>query len=167
MLLARLGYRVTAATGRAELGEQLLGLGAAEVLGREEMTKPSGKALEHERWAAAVDPVGGQMLGQVLKSVRYGGIVASIGGAGGVEWQGSVLPFILRAVTLAGIDSVMAPLAARHAAWQALAGLFSPLDYAPLVTEVGLEELPHWAERILKGEVAGRVVVNTRSGAGR
>jgi acrylyl-CoA reductase (NADPH) len=126
------------------------------------VTKQSGRALEHGHWAAAVDPVGGPMLGQVLKAVRYGGMVALIGRAGGVEYQASVLPFILRSVTLAGIDSVMAPFAARHAAWEALAELFSPAAYEPLVREVRLDELPRDATQILEGGVAGRVVVDVR-----
>ena len=162
MLLARLGYHVSAVTGRAELADQLMRLGAREILSREAVMEGSGKPLEHERWAAAVDPVGGPILGEVLKKISYGGVVTSIGGAGGVEWQASVLPFILRSVTLAGIDSVMAPYEPRLAAWDRLGDLFSPAVYEPLVTEVPLAELPKQAEAILKGGVAGRIIVDLR-----
>jgi acrylyl-CoA reductase (NADPH) len=162
MLLSRLGYHVDAVTGRVDLGEHLLRLGAQGVLSRDEVGTNSGKGLDHERWAAAIDPVGGPMLGEVLKKLKYGGVVASVGGAGGVTWEGSVLPFILRGVTLAGIDSVMAPFESRMAAWDRVADLFSAAAYEALVTEVPLGELPAWADKILAGQVSGRVIVNPR-----
>jgi acrylyl-CoA reductase (NADPH) len=165
MLLARLGYHVSAATGRPGLGEHLVWFGAQEVLSRNDVTANPDKALDRERWAATVDPVGGPMLGEVLKQLRYGGVVASIGGAGGVEWQASLLPFILRSVTLAGVDSVMAPFESRLAAWDRVVDLFSPAAYEPMVTEIKLEELPTWAEKILNGGVAGRVIVDPREAA--
>jgi acrylyl-CoA reductase (NADPH) len=160
LLLSRLGYRVSAVTGRPEVGEQLRRLGAAEILTREEFA-PSAKVLDKERFAAAIDNVGGPMLASLLKQIAYGGAVASIGAAATPEWSGSVIPFILRAVSILGIDSVMAPLEARYAAWDRLADLYSPA-YAGLVTEARLEDLPALADRILRGDIAGRVVVSPR-----
>lgn len=162
LLLARMGYSVTAVTGRSELGDPLRRLGASHILHRDELLAPSGKALDKEQWAAAVDPVGGPLLGEVLKKIRYGGAVALIGAAGGVTWEASVIPFILRGVSLLGIDSVMVPFEARQAAWDRLADLFAPAVYEPLVSEARLEDVPALAARILKGEIAGRVIINPR-----
>ena len=162
LLLARMGYSVTAVTGRPELGDQLRRLGAAHILRRDELLKPSGKALDKEQWAAAVDPVGGPLLGEVLKKIRYGGAVALIGAAGSVAWEASVIPFILRGISLLGIDSVMVSFEARQAAWDRLADLFAPAVYEPLVSEARLEDVPALAARILRGEIAGRVIVNPR-----
>jgi len=162
MLLARLGHRVVAVTGRPEQAEHLTRLGAAEIVDRRQLLEPSGKGLDGERWAAAIDPVGGALLVEVLKKIRYGGAVASIGIAGGAGFEGSVLPFILRNVTLFGIDSVMQPYEARVAAWERLASLYVPGAYEPMVSERTLEELPAEAEHILAGQVAGRIVVNPR-----
>lgn len=114
ILLARLGYHVAAVTGRMDQADHLTRLGASEVIDRRELLEPSGKGLDSERWAAAIDPVGGAVLTEVLKKIRYGGAVASIGLAGGANFDGSVLPFILRNVTLFGIDSVMQPYEARR-----------------------------------------------------
>lgn len=162
LLLARLGHSVTAVTGRPEVGGSLRRLGASHILHRDELLKPSGKVLDKERWAAAVDPVGGPLLGEVLKKIRYGGAVALIGAAGGVTWEASVIPFILRGISLLGIDSVMVPFEARQAAWDRLTDLFAPAVYEPLVTEARLEDVPALAARILKGEIAGRVIINPR-----
>ena len=162
MMLSRVGYHVSAVTGRVELGEHLLRLGAELVLSREEVMTNSGKGLDHERWAAAIDPVGGPMLGEVLKKLKSGGVVASMGGAGGATWEATVFPFILRGVTLAGIESVMVPFEARMAAWDRAADLFSSAVYEPLITEITLADLPAWADKILAGQVAGRVIVNPR-----
>lgn len=162
MLLSRLGHVVDAVTGRPELGEHLKRLGATNVIGREQLTEPSGKGLDKETWAAAIDPVGGPMLGEVLKKIKRDGAVAVVGLAGGTNWDASVVPFILRGVSLFGIDSVMQPFDAREAAWERLSDLYVRAAYEPMVTEIGLEELPAMAERILAGGVAGRVVVNPR-----
>jgi len=162
LLLSRLGYVVTAVTGRPELGDQLMHLGATRILPRDELLKPTGKVLDKEQWAAAIDPVGGPLLGEVLKKIRYGGAVALVGNAGGAGWDASVIPFILRAVSLIGIDSVMTPYEARLAAWDRLTDLFAPAVYEPLVTEARLEEVPALAARMLKGQVAGRVIINPR-----
>lgn len=165
MLLARLGYHVAAVTGRPELAERLKKLGATTVIDRKTLLEPSGRGLDKEQFAGAIDPVGGPLLGEILKKVRYGGSVAAIGLAGGVNWEASVAPFILRAVTLFGIDSVMAPFATRAAAWDRLTTLFVPAAYESMVEEVALEALPAAAERILKGAIEGRVVVNPRDAA--
>lgn len=162
LLMARLGHSVTAVTGRPELDQQLMHLGASRILPREELLKPTGKALDKEQWAAAVDPVGGPLLGEVLKKIKYGGAVALIGNAGGVTWEASVIPFILRAVSLIGIDSVMTPYEARLAAWDRLTDLHAPAVYEPVVTEARLDEVPALAARMLKGQVAGRVIINPR-----
>lgn len=162
MLLARLGYQVVAVTGRPELAEGLTRIGATSVVTREEIMASVGKVLAKERWAAVVDPVGGPMLAEVLKQVRYGGVVTLIGNAGGVELPASVIPFILRGVSLIGIDSVMQPFEARVAAWDRLSSLFVASAYDAMVQEVRLEDLPGLAPTILKGGVAGRVIVNPR-----
>jgi acrylyl-CoA reductase (NADPH) len=162
MLLSRLGYTVSAVTSRAELGDQLRKLGAAEIVSRDELLKETGKVLDKELWAAAIDSVGGAMLGQVLKKIRYGGAIASIGAAGGTDFPASVIPFILRAVALVGIDSVMAPFEMRNAAWDRITDLFSASAYEGLVEEARLEDVPALAEKILKGGIAGRVIVNPR-----
>jgi acrylyl-CoA reductase (NADPH) len=162
MMLARLGYRVAAVTGRPELGEQLKRLGAAEVIAREALLADTGKVLDKETWAAAIDSVGGDMLAQILKKVRYDGAVAAIGAVGGPAFPGSVIPFILRGVSLLGIDSVMAPTEARLAAWDRITDLFSAGAYGGLVSEHRLEDLPELSQRMLKGDIAGRVVVSPR-----
>src|SRR5690606_32035686 len=117
-LLARLGYRVAAVTGRPELGDELRRLGAGNVIDRATLLAPSGRVLDKEQWVAAIDPVGGPLLGEVLKKISYGGAVAAIGAAGGPSWEASIIPFILRGVSLLGIDSVMQPRESRVAAWE-------------------------------------------------
>lgn len=162
MLLARLGYHVAALTGRAELAEQLTRLGATRIVARDELLAGSGKVLDKEIWAGCVDNVGGALLGEVLKKIRYGGVVAAVGLAGGATWNASVAPFILRNVSLCGIDTVMQPFEARQAAWDRLTTLFVPTAYEPLIREVRLAELPAIAPELLAGRVAGRVLVNPR-----
>lgn len=162
MLLARLGYRVVALTGRPELAEQLTRLGATRIVSRDDVIKTTGKALDKEQWIAAIDAVGGPLLGEVLRKIRYGGVVAAVGNAGGLNWDGSILPFILRNVSLLGIDSVMQPFNARMAAWDRLSTLFSPTAYEPLIHEARLDDLPALAGKILKGGINGRVIINPR-----
>lgn len=162
MLLARLGYRVTAVTGRPELAQRLIRIGATEVIGRAQVMTETGRVLDKERWIGAIDPVGGPMLAEVLKKMRYGGVVAVIGAAGGADLPASVIPFILRGVSLVGIDSVMQPFEARAAAWDRLSSLFVPTAYEPFVEEAQLEQLPGLSKRILDGGIAGRVIVNPR-----
>jgi acrylyl-CoA reductase (NADPH) len=162
MLLARLGYKVTAVTGRPGLVDRLKQLGADSVISRAEIGEASGKVLNKERWAGVVDTVGGPMLAEILKSVRYDGVVAAIGAAAGAEFPGSVIPFILRGVTLAGIDSVMQSYEQRLAAWDRLSTLYSPAVYSSMVGEVSLEALPALSKTMLEGGVAGRTIVNPR-----
>ncbi|MGY4859042.1 MDR family oxidoreductase [Cryobacterium sp. AP23] len=161
-LLAARGYRVVASTGRGEaLGEYLRGLGAAEILDRHTLDE-AGKPLQTQRWAGAVDSVGSFTLANILAQTHQGGVVASCGLAQGADLPTTVMPFILRAVTLAGINSVEAPLALRQQAWAALA---CDLDLELLdgLTEViTLEESFGAAERILAGQVHGRTVVDVR-----
>ncbi|MCD7060339.1 MDR family oxidoreductase [Pelagibacterium xiamenense] len=162
LLLAQLGYKAHAMTGRPELAETLTRLGAAEIVGREVLAA-TGKKLLTPRWAGAIDSVGGPPLGELLKQVRPGGIVTAIGLAAGDGWDASVVPFILRGITLAGIDSVMQPSAARVGAWERLTSLFSPKVYDEMIEDAQLEDLPRLAGEILAGRIRGRVVVKTSS----
>jgi acrylyl-CoA reductase (NADPH) len=158
-LLARLGYQVAALSGRPQHGDALKALGAASIIDRDEFLAQPDKPLESARWDAAIDSVGGKILGKLLKQVKYGGAVASLGNAGGMALETTVLPFILRGVTLIGIDSVMQPYATRVAAWKRIAETFDVAAYGELVREIGLEQLPDAAAEILAGEVRGRVLV--------
>ncbi len=158
-LLARLGYEVAALSGRPEHADMLKARGAREVLEREAFLAEPDKLLESARWAGAVDCVGGAVLGKLLRQVDYGGTVAALGNAAGIELETNVLPFILRGVTLAGIESVMQPYAARVEAWARLVDLFDAAGYEPLVTEIGLADLPASAQDILAGRVLGRRIV--------
>ena len=109
--------------------------------------------------------VRGPLLGEVLKKIRYGGVVAAVGLAGGIKWEASVAPFILRNVSLCGVDTVMQPFAARQAAWDRLTTLFVPTAYEPLVREIALADLPGVVPDLLAGRIAGRVLVNPREPA--
>ncbi len=158
-VLSKLGYRVVAVSGRMEESDYLKGLGAAEVLGRAEFASP-GKPLGKERWAGAVDAVGSQVLANVCATTKYGGVVAACGLAGGMDFPATVAPFILRGVTLVGIDSVMCPRPARLAAWARLA---RDLDLAKLDAishQIGLSEAIAAATSLLAGKIRGRVVVD-------
>ena len=158
-LLKRLGYTVAALSGRLQHADMLTALGAASIVDRAEFLGQPDKPLESARFAAAIDSVGGDLLGKLLRQIAYGGVVASLGNAGGIALNTNVLPFILRGVTLAGIDSVMQPFDARMAAWSRLAGLFDFNAYAGNVEEIGLDALPDKAGQILRGQVRGRVLV--------
>jgi len=162
LLLSRLGYSVAAATGRPALAKRLMKLGAGRIVSREEALMPSGKVLDKEVWSGAIDTVGGPLLGEVLKKVRYGGAVAAIGNAGGRNWDASVIPFILRNISLCGIDTVMQPFEARRSAWDRLTTLFVPAAFEPMLTEARLEDLPELAGQLLEGKIAGRVIINPR-----
>jgi acrylyl-CoA reductase (NADPH) len=157
-LLAKLGFEVVASTGRPDTaGDHLRSLGAADVVDRAELSGP-GRPLGKERWAGAVDSVGSHTLANVLAQARYGGVVAACGLAQGMDLPASVAPFILRGVTLAGVDSVMAPRAARTEAWGRLAKDM-PLELLDaLVTVHPLADAPRLAPEILDGKVRGRVV---------
>ena len=157
-LLARLGYRVVAASGKAAEAAYLQHLGAAAVMDRAELASP-GKPMQKERWAAVVDAVGSHTLVNALAQTRYGGIVAACGLAQGMDLPGSVAPFILRGVTLAGIDSVMAPLARRQLAWDRLTRDLDPALLETMIEEVPLEGAAAAAARLMAGQVRGRTVV--------
>ncbi len=160
-VLAKLGYRVVASTGRPEEADYLTGLGAAEVIGREELGTAGGRPLQAERWAGAVDAVGSATLANVLASTRYGGVVTACGLAQGADLPSTVMPFIIRGVTLVGIDSVMAPLGIRQEAWGRLATDLDPAKLAAMTTTIGLAAVPATCADILAGKVRGRVVVDT------
>ncbi len=159
-ILARAGYRVTAATGKEFDEEYLTSLGAAAVIGRDEVTAGAEKALLAERWAGAVDVVGGQTLAAVLKSTRYGGAVTCCGLVGSPELPVNVYPFILRGVTLVGIDSVQYPRDLRDEVWTRLASGWKPVLLEEMVTECALAGLEVMTQAILSGGITGRVVVN-------
>ncbi|WP_440997595.1 acrylyl-CoA reductase (NADPH) [Arhodomonas sp. SL1] len=157
-LLARLGYRVIAATGRTQEADYLRGLGAQEIIERSELSEP-GRPLAKERWAGAVDSVGSHTLANVLASTQYGGTVAACGLAQGMDLPSSVAPFILRGVTLAGIDSVMRPQSDRIEAWRRLGELLDPEQLDAITHTIGLEEAIDKAGELLEGKVRGRIVV--------
>jgi acrylyl-CoA reductase (NADPH) len=159
-LLSRLGHRVVASTGRSELWSYLTELGAAELIDRASLeTKPS-RALDSERWAGAVDAVGGATLATILTQLKYRASVAACGLAGGSDLPATVIPFLLRGVSLLGIDSVMCPREERVEAWQRLSREL-PLDRLErMIQMVALSALPELAQKILKGEVRGRTVVD-------
>lgn len=160
MLLGTLGYKVAALSGRPQYGEMLRALGATVILGRNAFLAEPDKPLEQARYAAAIDSVGGDILGKLLRQIAYGGSVASIGNAAGIGLKTNVLPFILRGVNLLGIDSVMQPFEARMVAWERLAALFDSAAYGSNIEEIGLAALPGKAAEILRGAVRGRVLVN-------
>jgi acrylyl-CoA reductase (NADPH) len=160
-LLAKLGYRVVASTGRVSESEYLTSLGAAEIIDRATLAEP-GRPLAKERWAGAIDSVGSHTLANICASTRYWGTVATCGLAQGMDFPASVAPFILRGVTLAGIDSVMRPRQDRIDAWARLA---RDLDVSllPLISrEIGLSDVVETAHQLMDGQVRGRIVVDTR-----
>ncbi|WP_369348507.1 MDR family oxidoreductase [Stenotrophomonas sp. JAG2] len=161
-LLSALGYRVVASTGRLEESDYLKALGAAEIIDRATLSEP-GAPIAKERWAGAIDAVGSRTLANVLAQTRYRGVVAAFGLAQGADLPGSVLPFILRNVTLAGIDSVNAPYAAREQAWTRLATDLDLGKLARTTQVIGLAEVPALAGQVLQGRVQGRTVVDVNA----
>lgn len=157
-LLSGLGYEVVASTGRLDEADYLRSLGASDVVDRAELSEP-GRPLGKERWAGAVDSVGSHTLANVLAGTRYGGTVAACGLAQGMDLPGSVAPFILRGVTLAGVDSVMAPKAARLEAWDRLARDLDLAKLDALTQTRPLADAPELGADILAGKVRGRVVL--------
>jgi len=157
-LLAKLGWHVIASTGRANEAEYLHGLGASEIIDRAELSGP-GRPLAKERWIAGVDTVGSHTLANLLSMTRYGGAIAACGLAQGMDLPASVAPFILRGISLLGIDSVMCPRPRRLAAWQRLARDLDRDKLAAMTTSIDLAAVPETAEAILEGKVRGRVVV--------
>jgi len=158
-LLSRLGYRVVASTGRPELRGYLTELGATDLIDRASLADKPSRPLDRERWAGAVDAVGGATLATILTQLKYRASVAACGLAGGSDLPATVIPFLLRGVNLLGIDSVMCPREERIEAWQRLARDL-PFDRLERMTEtVPLSSLPDLAPKILKGEIRGRIVV--------
>jgi acrylyl-CoA reductase (NADPH) len=160
-LLSKLGYHVVASTGRSSEADYLKRLGAAEIIERKELAG-TPRALGKERWAGAIDAVGSTTLANVLSMTRYGGVVTACGLAGGMDLPTSVAPFILRGVSLVGIDSVMCPLALRQEAWRRLETDLDRGKIESVISEIGLADVIEAAPRILAGEVRGRIVVKIR-----
>jgi acrylyl-CoA reductase (NADPH) len=158
-ILAKLGYDVAASTGRSEQADYLKSLGAKTIIDRAELAEPPSRPLARERFAGAIDNVGGSTLSNLLTQMAYGGSAAAVGLAGGNELSGTVLPFLLRGVNLLGIDSVMCPKAPRLETWRRVARDL-PLDKLQAMTELhSLDDLPRLSKEILAGGVRGRAVI--------
>lgn len=160
LLLAGLGYQVVASTGKPAMHDVLRNWGASRVVPREELSGPQKRPLLSERWAGAIDTVGGATLASVLKATCRNGCVAACGLVGGADWEASVYPFILRGVTLAGIDSAWCPLARRQQMWSQLAQEWKPALLAEVSRLTTLEALPEQIDQMLAGQLAGRWVVS-------
>jgi acrylyl-CoA reductase (NADPH) len=159
-LLAAAGYPVVAGTGKTTEADFLHGLGATQIMSREDLLRGADRPLLKERWAGVLDVVGGDMLAAAIKSTRYGGTVTCCGLAGSAELPLNVFPFILRGVSLIGIDSAQCPTALRQQAWQRLAGELKPVKLLASAVECPLSGLEEKFEALLKGELRGRTVVN-------
>lgn len=159
-ILAQLGYRVVASTGRAETHDYLKNLGAAEIIDRTSIATPSGKPLDSERWAGVIDSVGGSTLATILPQVKYRGLVAACGLAGGTKLETTVIPFIIRGVSLLGVDSVACPTFRRKIAWARLTKDLPMAKLDAMIERATLEDLPRLGKAILEGQVKGRVVVD-------
>jgi acrylyl-CoA reductase (NADPH) len=159
-VLSKLGFRVAAVTGRPAEADFLKQLGAAEILQRAQFAAP-GKPLAKERWAGAIDVVGSHTLANVCASLRYGGVVAACGLAGGMDFPATVAPFILRGITLAGVDSVMRPRSDRLEAWRRLTQDLALVKLDLLTEEIALAQVIERAALVLQGQVRGRIVVDT------
>ncbi|NKB35969.1 MAG: acryloyl-CoA reductase [Gammaproteobacteria bacterium] len=162
LLLAKLGYEVVAASGKADAKDYLLSLGVSEVIERDELDRDA-KPLEKELWAGAIDSVGSKTLATILAQTSYEGIVAACGLAGGFDLPTSVMPFILRGVTLRGIDSVMAPQTRRQRAWGDLARLIDTNDLAHVYRIEPLSNIKTLAKQLMAGEVTGRIVIDVNA----
>jgi acrylyl-CoA reductase (NADPH) len=160
-LLAKLGFQVIASTGRREEADYLKGLGASEIVDRAELSGPP-KPIAKERWIGGIDSVGSTTLANLLSMTKYGGAVAACGLAGGMDLPSSVAPFILRGVSLLGIDSVMCPPALRNEAWRRLESDLDRGKLEQMTREIGLSEVIGEAATILEGRVRGRIVVKIR-----
>jgi acrylyl-CoA reductase (NADPH) len=163
-ILAKLGFPVVAVTGKPEHHEFLRSLGATTILTREAVRDQSPKPLLSGRWAGVIDTVGGNILATALKSTRYGGCVAACGLVGGADLATTVYPFILRGISLIGIDSVNCPLPRRQGLWQHLATDWKPERLGPIATLITLPQLSEKIDAILSGQIVGRVVVQVRNG---
>ena len=162
-ILANLGYEVAAVTGRPEAAAYLESLGATQIVPREEINETVKRPLESETWAGCVDAVGGDMLARVLGQMKYGTSVAAVGLAGGAQLNATVIPFLLRAVNLLGIDSVMQPYDNRLRAWERIARDLPMDKLEAMVQPATLSDLPDLGRAILKGQVKGRVVVDVNA----
>lgn len=158
-LLAKLGFNVVAATGKASEGDYLKQLGATSIIDRTELSEP-GKPFQKERWAAVVDSVGSNTLANAVAATKYGGYVAACGLAQGADFPATVMPFILRGVSLLGIDSVMAPKAKRLTAWKRLASDLDPAKLETIAKEIPLADAIQAASDLIDGKVRGRIVVD-------
>jgi acrylyl-CoA reductase (NADPH) len=158
-ILSRLGYEVTASTGKQEKHNQLITLGASQVISRSELLPEKVRPLDKQLWSGAVDCVGGASLPYILSTTRYGGTVAASGLTGGAGWAATVYPFILRGVRLIGIDSVYAPMELRQLLWGRLASEWKPNALQDLTREITLEQVPETAAQLLEGRSAGRTIV--------
>ena len=157
-LLSKMGYQAVASTGRMEEEAYLTGLGASRIIDRNTLSE-KGRPLDKENWAGVVDAVGSHTLANAIAQTKYGGTVAACGLAQGPDLPATVMPFILRGVTLAGIDSVMAPREKREAAWAQLAEHLDLAKLDAMSSEAGLEDLPAWGQKILAGQTRGRLIV--------
>jgi acrylyl-CoA reductase (NADPH) len=157
-ILAKLGYAVVAMTGRPAEADYLKSLGASRIVDRGDYSAP-GRRLAREQWAGAVDVAGGQVLANVCAAMKYRGVVAACGLAGGMEFPATVAPFILRGVTLAGIDSVMCPKPERIEAWRRLASDLDPALLSSMTQRVALADVVPAAERLIAGAIRGRIIV--------
>ena len=158
-ILAKLGYHVVASTGRMEQADYLIKLGAKEILDRS-ILSGAGRPLVKERWAAAIDSTGSHTLANICASLQYGGVVAACGLAQGMDLPTTVMPFILRGITLTGIDSVMRPIEDRIEAWQRLADILDKNILEDICKDIGLDQAINTAEELMSGKVRGRVVVD-------
>lgn len=162
-LLAKAGFHVAAVTGRPELDAYLKDLGAEVIVPRSELAEAPTRPLDKERWGGAIDNVGGTMLARLLTQVKYRGAVASVGLAGGNQLATTVLPFLLRGVSILGIDSVMSPKEERLAAWARIARDLPLAKLDAMTTTASLADLPRLGQAILKGELRGRTVIDLKA----
>ncbi|MEN9011526.1 MAG: acryloyl-CoA reductase [Yoonia sp.] len=162
-ILANLGHEVAAVTGRPETADYLTGLGATQIVAREEINETTKRPLEAETWAGCVDAVGGDMLARVLGQMKYGASVSAVGLAGGMALPATVIPFLLRGVNLLGIDSVMQPYDNRVRAWERIAKDLPMDKLEAMVKPATLSDLPQLGRDILKGQVKGRVVLDVNA----
>ena len=160
VLLSRRGYEVAAMTGRAEIASYLKDLGASRIVGRDEMLDDPGKVMESAQWGGCIDCVGGQILARAIKQMKYAGGIASLGNTAGVTMNASIIPFLLRGVSVHGIDSVTVPVPQRDVIWAALAKEMPRDVLKGLTREIGLAEVPDCGKQILEGKVKGRVLVD-------
>ncbi|MEL0098688.1 MAG: MDR family oxidoreductase [Opitutae bacterium] len=162
-LLAVRGYKVSAVTGRKDTADYLRGLGAQDIVARSDMLDGAGKPLESEQWAGCIDSVGSAILARALAQMKYGGAAATVGLAAGADLPTTVIPFIIRGVSLLGIDSVMCPYARRVEAWRRLGNDLPKSQLNAAMTVVGLADVPSVGKDILRGDVKGRVVVDVNA----